>query len=105
MGDLKDAVSSGDNRRALEAIRDQLAEKLDAGECKYCGGPRGEASGLAALTLRLMKVMEALDAIPTEEEVSAVDDLTARRSARRAPTAAHLVDPVYGGKYIGPGGS
>ncbi len=52
MTTLFDEVTSGDKRRALEALRRLLAERIAA-------NPRPR--DLAALSYRLMKVMEELD--------------------------------------------
>lgn len=95
MGDFLEAIAGNDRRKALEALRDQIAWKLDAGECRHCGGPRGEAAGLASLALRLMKVFEALDALPSELEVSPRDDIAARRAARRRAAAEDSLDPDW----------
>lgn len=50
-----DEVESGDRRRALEALRLMLAQRI---------ADRPRPRDLAALTFRLMKVMEALDERP-----------------------------------------
>lgn len=52
MTNLLDEVESGDRRRALQAVRRIIAERI-------AEGPRPRE--LAALSWRLMKVMEALD--------------------------------------------
>lgn len=105
MSDFRDAIASDDRRGALNALRDQIAAKLDAGECRHCGGPRGEAAGLASLALRLMKIFEALDALPDEREVSKRDDLAAKRTIRRhgvSATSDHA-DADRGSQQRGPG--
>lgn len=54
-GGLAAAVESGDQRRTLEALRRMLAERIEEGV---------RARDLAALSYRLMKVMEELDTLP-----------------------------------------
>lgn len=63
----------GDKREALEAIRDRLAVELE----------RSRGQSAAAVAKELRAVIDALEALPGGE-VSAVDDLTAKREARRA---------------------
>lgn len=92
MGDFIDAISADDRRRALEALRDKIAAKLDAGDCSYCGGPRGDASGMASLSLRLMKIFEALDALPYDRGVSRLDSLRSR--SVRTPAAKDSERPA-----------
>jgi len=55
MAALTQAVESGDRRQALEALRRLLAERIAA---------RPRPRDLAALSLRLMKVLEELDETP-----------------------------------------
>lgn len=84
MAGFVDEVESGDRMRALVALRRELAEAIDGGRpCESCGEPmpRPEPKELAALALRLERVLETIDAIggsPTEEH----DDLAARREAK-----------------------
>jgi hypothetical protein len=64
-------VESGDRMRALVALRRELATAIDSGP---------PAKELAALALRLERVLDAIDAaggIPTEEH----DELAAKRRA------------------------
>jgi hypothetical protein len=60
MTNLFDEVASGDKRRALRAVRRLLAERIAA-------NPRPR--DLAALSYRLMKVMEELDRTDTLRRV------------------------------------
>ena len=55
MADLVRAAKSGDRRKALEALRDELADGI-----KKCESGRD----LAALSKRLMEVMAELDSLP-----------------------------------------
>jgi hypothetical protein len=73
-GEVVAAAASGDRRAALEAVRDKLALELQGSE-----GPV-----VAALAKELRACMAELDALPGGKEVSALDDLSARRAARRA---------------------
>lgn len=73
---VREAAESGDRRRMLEALKLRLASAID------------EASDrdLAALARRLVAVVDELDGEQTEG--GSVDDLSARRKARRAEAAA-----------------
>ncbi|GAA2364778.1 hypothetical protein [Streptomyces carpaticus] len=73
---LAAAISSGDRRTALEAVRDKLATELG----------RADGRDAAAVARELRAVLDALDALPGGE-VSTLDDLSARREARRADAA------------------
>jgi hypothetical protein len=75
---LVTAVRSGDRRRSLERMRDQLAERLEAAEGKDA----------AVISKELREVMRELESIPTGKEVSTSDDLAAKRAARLAEAAA-----------------
>lgn len=100
MSDFSDAVASPDKRVQYEAIRDRITEEMDPDfECCKCGKPlRSSGSETAALTLRLVKVLEALDSIPDSAVVSALDELKARRTGG-APSAARR----QGGRRRGTG--
>jgi molecular chaperone GrpE (heat shock protein) len=74
--DLTGAVR-GDKRAALEAIRDRLAAELTRA--------RGQAA--AAVAKELRATIDAIEALPGGE-VSAVDDLAAKREKRRADAAS-----------------
>ena len=72
-GDLTQEVQSGSKLRALIALRDQLARKIDAGPCHACGGPRGEMAGMASTTKELRAILDAIEEIPAPEERSFLD--------------------------------
>ena len=55
MADLIDAASSGDKRATLEALRDKLATSIQGCE---------SGRDVAALSKRLMEVMNEIDALP-----------------------------------------
>ncbi|WP_157251108.1 hypothetical protein [Nonomuraea typhae] len=74
MAELVEEVGSGDRRRALKALRDKLAAELS--------GSEGRTS--AALAKELVAVLRELDSLPLPKEASSVDDLAAKRAARRA---------------------
>lgn len=95
-----EAISEGDKRTQLEAIRDRLASEMSGDdECCECGKPRrASGSETAALTLRLVKVLELLESIPESTAVSRVDELMARRTGG-APNAARR----QGGRRRGTG--
>lgn len=73
---VSEAVTSGNKRESLEAIRAKLAAELDG------AGPR-EA---AALAKQLTDVIEKLDAIPVAKG-SVSDDLRTKRADRLAKAA------------------
>lgn len=62
---LIDAAASGDRRATLVALRDVLAKTISA-----CDSGRD----MAALSKRLMEVMDEIDAIPAPDE--AVDEFS-----------------------------
>ena len=70
-------VASGDRRKSLEATRDLLAGTLEICEPKE----------VASLTRQLVAVLGELEAFPDAKVVSPVDDLGARRNARRKAAA------------------
>lgn len=70
MGDFLDAIRQGDRRKQLIALRDRLAEEIEASV---------KGADVAALALRLMKVLEELDGMPDSGRVSAYDELAAKR--------------------------
>ncbi|MFJ6617594.1 hypothetical protein ACIQOW_08465 [Kitasatospora sp. NPDC091335] len=74
VGPVSSAVSGGDRRAALEAVRDKLAAELESLE-----GP-----AVAVVSKELRATLAELESLPGGWEVSPVDDLSARRAARRA---------------------
>ena len=70
---LPEVVANGDLRKSLEAIRDRLATELEAAPSRDC----------APLAKQLAQVLHDLDGLPGEEK-SDLDDLQAKRAARRA---------------------
>lgn len=81
---LTDAVQGG-RRAALEALRDRLAVEVERvaeeGFCQVC---RRGSSSIAPLAKQLRDVVAELDGLSGSEEVSLVDDLAAKRVARRS---------------------
>lgn len=71
---VESAAQSGDQRLALEALRDRLARDLDM-------APPQVSAQLAA---QLRATLAELAALPAQETKSVVDDIAARRAARRA---------------------
>lgn len=67
-----DEIESGDRLRGLLALRTMLAKRLDEGV---------PARDLAALTRRLMQVMEELDALGAANDDGENDELAQRRAA------------------------
>jgi len=68
-----DEVKSGDRRRGLLALRDKLATAIDAGP---------EDKDLAALSIRLERVLEQLDQLGFQANEEHDDDLAAKRRAK-----------------------
>lgn len=72
---LIDEVASGDEQRALEAIRDSLAEHMS----------RADPNVVAQIAARLQAVISRLAELePVDAEVSVSDDIARRREARRS---------------------
>lgn len=70
---LLEAVRTGDRRTALVALRDAVAETIDA---------KDSARDIAALSKRLMEVMAEIDALPDPEaEASPLDVARNKRGA------------------------
>lgn len=73
-------LQAGDTLASLEALRDQIGADLEA-----CESMRDRAS----LYLRLADVLERIHELkPAEAKGDAVDEIAARRAARRAGSAA-----------------
>lgn len=73
---LPEVCESGDRRAALEELRQVLARAIDDGP-----PPRD----LASLSLRLMAVLEQLDALGSKTpKESPLDELRPRRAKRQA---------------------
>lgn len=70
MADLVSAAKSGDRHATLECLRDELAESIS-----LCESGRD----MAALSKRLMEVMDELDAMPKQKAESPL--AKARRNA------------------------
>ncbi len=77
--DLTEACRTGTHRKALEAMRDKLAEAMEV----------AEPAVVAQIAGRLQAVLTELATFPDAEE-DAVDELVARRAARRAASDAQL---------------
>lgn len=58
MADLVNAAASGDKRKTLEALRDKIAASIQ--DCE-------SGRDVAALSKRLMEVMNELDALPKQK--------------------------------------
>lgn len=74
---VAEAVASGDRRQALEALRAVLAAAVDEADVRT----------LPALAKQLGDVLRELEQLPVAKESSPVDDLNARRAARRSKAA------------------
>lgn len=76
-GPVATAAASGDQRAALEAIRDQLAAQLE----------RAEPAVAAQIAGQLRATLKDLAALPPTREGSKLDEVRARREARRVAAA------------------
>lgn len=102
--EFRQAISSGDKRKALMALRDVLAEAMDdlhhsiktnSGLCRRCGGSLSEA-GLASLAQRITQTIDALEALgDPNKELSTLDKLNADRD-KRAGLAGTADQPPAG---------
>ena len=88
---VSEAAASGDIRATYEAIRDDLAKKLD-------GAPPAVAAQIAG---QLRAVLKDLAAMPAAKVVPKRDDLRARREARRRAGAAAVAPAAKGGRKRG----
>lgn len=77
-GKVATAAASGDQRAALEAIRDQLAGQLE----------RCEPAVAAQIAGQLRATLKDLAALPAAKEGSMTDEVKRRREARRAAAAS-----------------
>lgn len=76
---LDEAAASGDRRQALEALRDYLAATL---------ADTDDVKAVAPIAKQLADVLREIDGLSDSKEGSVVDDLAARRAARRADAAS-----------------
>lgn len=72
--DLRAACATGDTRKALEAMRDDLADAL--GKC--------DPAVKAQIAGQLRGVLRELDGLPDKEQTSVADELAQRRRSRRS---------------------
>lgn len=63
---LEEAVRDKSHRVQLEAIRDLIAHELEGKRCKSCEMSQLRTGDIAALVLRLTKVLAELQAMPVE---------------------------------------
>lgn len=85
---VSEAAASGDVRAVLEAMRDDLAVKLE----------RAEPAVAAQLAGQLRAIVKDLAAMPAAKVVPKRDDLRARREARRVAGAAAESPASKGGR-------
>lgn len=83
MSDFKEEIAAGDYRRSLVAMRDLVAHELSGKRCNQCNMLQMRSGETSALVLRLQKIIEDIDKLPTgEEEVTVLDELQAKRQDR-----------------------
>jgi len=79
MASIVDAAATGEQLATLQAVRDQLAADLEV-----CAAMRDRAT----LYARLVDVLARIDELaPATPKGDSVDEIAARRDARRAGTA------------------
>jgi hypothetical protein len=82
--DLVSAVASGDQRAALEALRNVLARVLSDAQTKPYLVPR--------IASELRRTLADIAKLPASAKPSLVDELIERRKARRAESRKDAVD-------------
>lgn len=83
-GPVEEAFQSGDKRTALESLRNRICEEIDGVPCCRCGlQKRPVGSETSALVLRLIQVMDELEGIAPEGEVSTVANIRDQMDKRR----------------------
>jgi hypothetical protein len=88
--DFMDEIRSNDHRRQLVAMRDLMAQELDGNRCRSCQMLQMRSGEIAALVLRLQKVIEELKALPVanpdgSQSMSRLDEIRARRGTKSDP--------------------
>lgn len=76
---LHETASTGDRLKTLESLRDLLAERIDSTD---------SGRDIAALSLRLTDVLAQIAELSPTSEVDVVDEIAARRNARRSGAAS-----------------
>jgi hypothetical protein len=71
------AAATDDRMATLKAMRDQLAAQMT----------EADTNVVAQIAARLQSVLDAIDAVPTTDEVSTADDLARKRANRIAAAA------------------
>ena len=71
MATVSEAVSTSDRRKSLIALRDKIADTIDTAD---------SGRDIAALSKRLMEVMNEIDSLPSEKTN---DSPMAKRRAKR----------------------
>ncbi|MFD4474696.1 hypothetical protein ACFWPU_01065 [Streptomyces sp. NPDC058471] len=97
MESLEDAIATGDRRVSLEAIRKYLAHELEGNRCRQCAMSQLRTGDTAALVLRLMKVMEEIEALPHDNGVVSELDVLRQRKSARTPNASDSAPPPQRG--------
>ena len=81
---LSEAVSGGDRRKSLEALRDHVAAELDA-----CDSSRDTAA-LSRTLMDVLKQLDELGAPADEAEGTVLDEFTKRLQGREKPSRKGL---------------
>ena len=88
---VSDSAASGDIRATYEALRDDLAKKLEL----------AEPAVAAQIAGQLRAILKDLAAMPAAKVVPKRDDLRARREARRVAGAPAVARAAKGGRKRG----
>lgn len=102
--DFGESVKSSNRRVQLEAIRDYLVNELEVNRCATCTASKLRTGDTAALVLRLMKVLEEIEALPREDGVVSELDALRQRKSARTPSATDTA-PSTKRRIAGPGSS
>ena len=84
---LQDAVKKG-RREQLEAIRDYIAEQLEAHLCSTCQNSRLRTGDQASLILRLQTVLAEIDALGDEKKVNRLASVRSLHTGDGQPAPA-----------------
>lgn len=76
---VRDSAASGDRLETLKALRDTLAGRIDGCE---------SGRDLAALSRQMTLVLAEIAELSPTDEVDVVDEIAARRNARRSGAAS-----------------
>ncbi len=87
-------IQSTDRRTQLETLRDLVAHQLTANRCSECKTIEIRQSDIAALVLRLQKILDELESIPEQTaEKTPTQQIQERVAKKAAGMAGNVVYP------------